>query len=82
MRWMGMTVAAVLLLSGCSRITQENYDKLELGMSKADVEAVIGRADDCSGSMGTETCVWGTDQRQIKVGFAADRAMLFTHKGL
>ncbi|WP_028110894.1 lipoprotein [Ferrimonas futtsuensis] len=72
----------LLLLAGCSKVNQQNYDKLELGMSRAEVEAVLGRADRCSGSLGTETCIWGGDHTQIKVGFAADQAMLFSHKGL
>ncbi|MBW3140123.1 outer membrane protein assembly factor BamE [Ferrimonas balearica] len=77
-----MGALAVLLLAGCSKLTQENYDKIEMGMSKTEVEAILGGADKCEQAMGTESCVWGNDDKQIKVGFAGDNAVLFTSKGL
>ena len=75
-------VLLTLLLVGCSKVNQENYDKLELGMSKQEVEAVIGGSDECSTTLGTETCEWGDDTVRIKVGFAGDHAILYTQKGL
>lgn len=77
-----MGALAVLLLAGCSKVTQENYDKIEMGMSKVEVEGILGGADHCEQAMGTESCVWGNDKKQIKVGFAGDNAVLFTSKGL
>ncbi|MBY5992910.1 outer membrane protein assembly factor BamE [Ferrimonas balearica] len=75
-------LALTLLLAGCGKITQENYDKIEMGMSKSEVEAILGGADHCEQALGTESCVWGDEETQIKIGFAGDNAVLFTNKGL
>lgn len=77
------TAAVLVLLSGCSRLTMENYDKLEMGMSKAEVEDVIGSADECVETLGAVNCVWGKkDAKHISVNFVADRAVMFSNKGL
>ncbi|TKB51639.1 DUF3862 domain-containing protein [Ferrimonas sediminicola] len=78
---MGKAVVAGVAAGRCSRVSRESYDQLALAMSRAEVEAVLGRADSCSGSLGIATCIWG-DDTHIKVGFTADRVMLFTHKEL
>ena len=36
----------LLLLTGCSPLNQENYAQLQPGMSKAEVEGVLGAADE------------------------------------
>ncbi|GAA4897800.1 hypothetical protein GCM10023333_33920 [Ferrimonas pelagia] len=71
-----------MLVAGCSKLTAENYDKIALGMDKVDVEAILGQADRCDDTLGTQTCVWGDDNIQIKVAFAGDKAMLYSSKGL
>ena len=77
------TIASIVLLSACSKITKENYDKLELGMSKEEVQAVIGGSDSCDESLGTLTCVWGNkDGKHIKVRFVADAAITYSNSGL
>lgn len=76
-------IALAALVAGCSKLTKENYDALEVGMKKADVEAVLGGADTCSESMGTDSCVWGDEEgKHIKVRFIADAAVTFSNEGL
>ncbi len=72
-----------LLLTGCSKLNKENYDKLETGMSQEEVEAVIGGADECSKTMGTVSCIWGDENgKNVKVVFMADKAIGFSYDGL
>lgn len=76
-------VVGALLLAGCSKLNKENYDKLETGMSQAEVEAVIGTADNCSKSLGTVSCLWGDENgKNVKVVFMADKAIGFSYDGL
>ncbi len=76
-------VAAALSLSACSKLTQENYDKIEAGMSKVEIEDILGKADDCSKTMGVEKCIWGKeDGKNITIGFIGDMASTFTNDGL
>ncbi|WP_448547531.1 DUF3862 domain-containing protein [Thalassotalea fusca] len=78
-----LAISLVILLSACSKVNKENYDKLELGMSKEEIQAVIGGADNCEEAMGTLTCVWGDkDAKHIKVRFVADAAVTFSNSGL
>lgn len=72
----------LLLLTGCSPLNQENYAQLQPGMSKAEVEGVLGAADECSAALGVSSCTWGDEQRFISVQFAGDKVLLFSAKGL
>lgn len=37
--------AIALAISACSKVTEDNYRQLENGMTLADVETIIGKAD-------------------------------------
>lgn len=67
-----------LLLLGCSRLTAANYDKLKMGMSYAEVKALLGEPDRCSDVLGAKHCVWGDEKKHITVNFVADQAILFS----
>jgi hypothetical protein len=76
-------VCGALALSACSKLTKENYDKLEMGMSQQEVEAVIGSADNCSKTMGTLACTWGDENaKHVKIVFMGDKAITFNYDGL
>ena len=76
-------VGATVALSACSKLTQKNYDALEMGMSREEVTAILGSADDCSKTLGTESCIWGSeDGAYIKISFIADNAATFSNNGL
>lgn len=78
-----LTVAsASLFLAACSKVTQENYDKVDAGMSRAEIEAVLGKATNCSQALGTASCIWGDDEKHIKVKFVADTAALVSSNGI
>lgn len=78
-----ISVTLMLILSGCSRLTQENYDQLRMGMAKVEVEAILGEATKCEVSVGVETCVWGSEEgRHVKIRFAAGNAVTFSNEGL
>ena len=75
-------LSAALLLTACSKINQENYSKLSVGMSKAEVETLLGSAAECSGAVGLASCNWGDDKSGISVQFAADKVVVFSANGL
>ena len=66
-------LAACVLLAACSKINQENYSKLKAGMSKAEVEAILGKPTECSGALGMSSCTWGDEKAFISVQYAADK---------
>lgn len=78
-----LVVATLFALTGCSKLNQQNYDKLEMGMSRSEVEQILGKAQNCDRSVGVEVCVWGDEQsKHIKVRFMANNAATFSHQGL
>lgn len=74
---------SALALTACSKLTKENYDKLEMGMSLEEVSAVLGSADNCSEAIGTQSCIWGKeDAKHISIVFMGDKAITFSYEGL
>lgn len=75
--------AVVIALQGCSKVTKANYERIEMGMIKSDVEMVLGEPTECESVIGTYSCIWGEpDGKHIKINFIGNRAAVFSHKGL
>lgn len=75
-------LAACLALAACSKVNQDNYAQLKPGMTKDEVERLLGGADECAGALGMSSCTWGDEQHFISVQYAGDKVMLFSGKGL
>lgn len=69
--------ALLLILSACSKVTPDNYGKLEAGMTQEEVHAVLGQPDDVSGGgIGTLTLTtetWNGPKHVVKITFAGDK---------
>jgi hypothetical protein len=72
----------VLLLAACSKLTQENYARVQTGMTLDEVSAILGRPDSCSETLGVKKCTWGDEQRHININFVADKVLLSNAKNL
>ncbi len=81
-----MTVALIvfvcILLTGCSKLTRENFDQVKVGMDYTEVVGIIGSPDKCDAALGAKSCVWGDDSKNITIKFVADKVVLPTMKGL
>ena len=75
-------IAFALLAAACSRVTQENYEKLKLGMSYDEVSQILGRPTRCDESVGIRQCVWGDERHSINANFVAGKAMLYNSKDI
>lgn len=75
-----------VVVTGCSKVTKANYDKIENGMSRADVEAILGKGTESKGGgVGdlTGTVVkWEKGDKSITVTFANDKVVGKTESGL
>ncbi len=79
----GLLIGALMLCAGCSKINQENYDKIEIGMSYDEVVAILGEAAVCESMIpGTQNCDWGKDARSISLKFVADNVVFRSAQGL
>lgn len=72
----------VLALAGCSKLTEANYARLKAGMSYEEVVQIIGRADQCSETVGLKHCVWGNAEHSITADFIADKALVFSSNNI
>jgi hypothetical protein len=75
-------IAALLLVTGCSKLTQENYGKISMGMNYDEVISILGNPDQCSGAVGVQNCTWGGGEKYIKINFVGKKVVLFSSKGL
>lgn len=71
-----------VLLTACNKINQENYSKIHAGMSKAEVERLLGKATECSGGLGMSSCTWGDKEAFISVQYAGDNVVVYSEQGL
>ena len=71
-----------LQAAGCSRLTQEHYDKITMGMSFEEVEKLLGSGATCDSAMGMKSCTWGDKDKYVKIQFLADKVVIHTAKGL
>ncbi len=76
----------LLLLSACSRITQESYDKLSMGMKYSKVVEILGEPNSCKELLKIKRCVCGDTSDDggpsISINFFGDDVVLFSNTGL
>ena len=81
-----LLITATLLLTfftiACSKVTQENYEKIKMGMTYQEVVEILGKAQECDSAVGVTNCKWGNDEKYIKINFVADKVILLSAKGL
>ncbi len=71
-----------LLLAACSKVTPDNYARVDAGMSRDEVYAILGKPDEVSGtalgslSMSAET--WTGGGNTIHITFGGDKGALKT----
>lgn len=72
----------LLALVGCSKVTLENYKKIEVGMDKSEVEAILGKPSLCEDKTIHTNCMWGTPDKHISTTLIADKVTLYSEVGL
>lgn len=61
-----LVILVCLGLTGCeNKATQENFDKIEFGMSRRQVEKILGKGDDVD----SNTTVWRNGNSQYTITF-------------
>ncbi len=77
-----MLLGMLLWITACSKLSMDNYQLLKVGMEYDEVTQVIGAPTQCEETLGTRNCIWGDDAQSIKATFIAQKAVMFSHKGL
>ena len=75
-------VFSSLAMFGCYNLTQENYNKLSVGMDYEEVIEILGKPDNCKSVLNARNCVWGDSAKSITVKLVADKVVFLFNKGL
>lgn len=75
-------VALLFGLTGCNKVTAENYAKLQTGMPLAEVTAILGSPQSCDEALGFKSCRWGDDKSHVTAQFVADKLVLHAAKNI
>jgi hypothetical protein len=79
------TAACLLLLAllvACSKVTNENYRKIQVGMEYPRIVLLLGEPARCDALLNAKSCTWGGKDKTIDIQFVADKVVFFSSKGL
>ena len=71
-----------MVVSACTKLTVENYDRLRIGMRFEEVRQLLGQPTRCNDLLTVRSCTWGDDARYIQVSFVADQVVVFNAENL
>jgi hypothetical protein len=77
-----LLLLSITLLSACSKLTQENFDKIKTDMEYSKVVELLGDPSRCDTLLIAKSCVWGDDKKKIDIKFVADKVVLTSSVGL
>jgi SmpA/OmlA family protein len=89
-RWRVQVVGIILLCSipllGCgSKVSQENFDKIQTGMTQAEVTSILGSPTESNsiafGSIGGTTSTWKDNSGTITIQFVNDKVVAKAFSG-
>ena len=74
--------AICLALSGCSKVTQENYEKIKVGMTYEQVTDILGKPTASESGLGMKHCVWKDGEKAIDIKMLADKVVFLKSRNL
>lgn len=77
-----LPLTCLALLFGCSKLTMENYQKIEVGLEYPAVVEFLGKPDNCSEALFVRNCIWGDEKKNISVSFLNNQVILFTSSNI
>jgi SmpA / OmlA family len=75
-----LAVAALVLVTACSRLTEDNLQKIHNGMTTADVKAILGdptssQTGSALGVISGTTYLYHTSTSDVKITFVDDKVI-------
>ncbi len=71
-------IIALTLITGCSKLTKENYDQIKMGMEYDEVIALLGKPSTCQESIGIKSCEWKSGDKKVLISFIGDSVTIFS----
>lgn len=75
-----LTAAALVLVTSCSRLTEDNLQKVHNGMTTAEVKAILGdptssQTGNALGIISGTTYIYHTNSSDVKITFVDDKVI-------
>ncbi len=67
---------------GCSKVNQENLDKIKSGMTYTEVIGILGKPTSCDSILGGKSCTWKNGEKSIDIQFLSDKVIFFSGRKL
>lgn len=77
-----LACTALLLATGCSKLTQDNYEKIEAGMTYDEVTHVIGEPTSCDSMFTIKQCQWKSGKKIIDIKLLNNKVVIFSAENL
>lgn len=82
-RWLIPALCVIIvMISGCSKVNQENYKKLKMGMDYKAVIVILGEPGKCDDVLNAKSCTWGDERKNINIKFVVDKVVFYKSTGL
>jgi major membrane immunogen (membrane-anchored lipoprotein) len=77
---LALAMASILLLTACSRLTEDNLQKIHNGMTTAEVKAILGEPTNSAtssalGIVSGTTYTYHTSSSDVKITFLNDKVI-------
>lgn len=70
-----------IFLLACSKVTKENYQRLQIGMSYREVVALLGKPIRKAEIIDKVQYTWQDKEKVVKIKFKDERVVSFSKKG-
>jgi hypothetical protein len=81
-RGLCLALASLLLVACGQKISLENYNKLKVGQRYEEVTQIVGEPTRCDEALAVRSCIWGDEQRGIRINFVAGKVLLLSAQNL
>jgi hypothetical protein len=77
---LAVAISSILLLTACSRLTEDNLQKIHNGMTPAEVKAILGdptssQTGSALGIVSGTTYIYHTSSSDVKITFLNDKVI-------
>ncbi|MGI9278800.1 MAG: hypothetical protein ACR2PX_04115 [Endozoicomonas sp.] len=77
-----IVMAGLVVAAGCAHVNQNAFQQLDVGMSIERVEGILGKPESCSNELGNRECIWRDGDREVRVSYINNKAVVFSSNGL
>ncbi|MCC5854421.1 MAG: DUF3862 domain-containing protein [Idiomarina sp.] len=84
MKTLIIAAVAMIILTACGdrKLTRSNYNLIDVGMRYSEVTNILGEPTWCDDMQRPNECMWGKEEKHIKVYFISRRVINTESRGI